>query len=119
MVIDTALLPGTTPGDLLAQNTSVLPVTHPIHWHGSDVAILGQEAVPYDPKSSPKMWNYLNPPRRDTVTVMAGGYVAVAFKPDNPGTWLVHCHIAWHVSAGEFHGVFPAWCSVWCARSAR
>lgn len=24
----------------------------------------------------------------------------MAFKLDNPGAWLVHCHIAWHASQG-------------------
>lgn len=28
------------------------------------------------------------------------GWVVLAFKTDNPGTWLLHCHIAWHVSGG-------------------
>jgi hypothetical protein len=29
-----------------------------------------------------------------------GGFLAIAFKPDNPGSWLLHCHIAWHASSG-------------------
>lgn len=29
-----------------------------------------------------------------------GGFLAIAFKPDNPGAWLLHCHIAWHASSG-------------------
>jgi hypothetical protein len=28
------------------------------------------------------------------------GYLAIAFKPDNPGAWVVHCHIAWHAGSG-------------------
>ncbi len=28
------------------------------------------------------------------------GWVVVAFQTDNPGAWLMHCHIAWHVSQG-------------------
>jgi hypothetical protein len=30
----------------------------------------------------------------------AGGYLIIAFRADNPGSWLMHCHIAWHASAG-------------------
>ena len=30
----------------------------------------------------------------------AGGWLALAFKTDNPGAWLMHCHMAWHVSEG-------------------
>lgn len=29
------------------------------------------------------------------------GYLALAFKLDNRGAWLVHCHIAWHSSEGH------------------
>ena len=29
-----------------------------------------------------------------------GGYLLLAFKADNPGNWVVHCHIAWHASSG-------------------
>lgn len=99
MVIDGALLPTTTAADV---NGSFIipPIAHPMHWHGSDVVILGQSNKPFDPATSPKTWRFNNPPRRDTVTMPNGGYVAVAFKPDNPGVWLVHCHIAWHASAG-------------------
>ncbi|KAH8904716.1 hypothetical protein BR93DRAFT_882911, partial [Coniochaeta sp. PMI_546] len=88
-------------GRFLALNDSkVLPVAHPIHWHGSDVVILGQNTTAFDPRSSPDTFVLDNPPRRDVVIVPAGGWVAVAFRPDNPGAWLVHCHIAWHASSG-------------------
>jgi L-ascorbate oxidase len=29
-----------------------------------------------------------------------GGYAILAFYTDNPGVWLLHCHIGWHVSEG-------------------
>jgi hypothetical protein len=44
--------------------------------------------------------NVKNPPRRDTVSLPVGGHLAIAFKKDNPGSWLMHCHIAWHASQG-------------------
>jgi hypothetical protein len=27
------------------------------------------------------------------------------FEQDNPGVWLAHCHIAWHVSGGLYINV--------------
>jgi len=41
-----------------------------------------------------------NPPRRDVATVPLNGYMIMAFKTDNPGAWLMHCHIAAHSSEG-------------------
>ena len=30
----------------------------------------------------------------------SGGYTVIGFQTDNPGAWLMHCHIAWHVDGG-------------------
>jgi L-ascorbate oxidase len=38
--------------------------------------------------------------RRDTFMLRRGGYAILAFYTDNPGVWLLHCHIGWHVSEG-------------------
>ena len=38
--------------------------------------------------------------QKDTVLVPAGGYVVVAFKAENPGYWLLHCHIGVHLLEG-------------------
>src|SRR2546421_12819328 len=69
-----------------------------MHLHGHDFAILQESNSPFSPEIfSP---NLNNPPRRDVVIVQNGGFVAIAFKTDNPGTWLMHCHIAFHASIG-------------------
>ena len=71
---------------------------HPIHLHGHDFAILQQiENATFPNKLNLK---YDNPPRRDVVLLPTNGYVVIAFKTDNPGAWLVHCHIAYHASFG-------------------
>lgn len=41
-----------------------------------------------------------NPIRRDTATLPTKGYLVLAFESDNPGVWLMHCHIPFHISAG-------------------
>ena len=38
--------------------------------------------------------------KKDTTVVPFGGYVAVRFVVDNPGWWLLHCHIQIDLSAG-------------------
>ncbi|TQN66714.1 Laccase [Colletotrichum shisoi] len=75
---------------------------HPIHLHGHDFAIVQQENdMVWDP-SDPNMFkpNRKNPPRRDVVLLPRNGFAVIAFKTDNPGVWLMHCHIANHASAG-------------------
>lgn len=62
--------------------------------------ILAQSHSPWDETTSPSLFRYDNPPRRDTAMLPRGGFIALAFKPDNPGSWLLHCHIAWHASSG-------------------
>jgi iron transport multicopper oxidase len=40
------------------------------------------------------------PMRRDTWGVAPKGYTVARFRADNPGLWLIHCHMEWHVVAG-------------------
>ena len=37
---------------------------------------------------------------KDTVIVMPQQTVAVKLVADNPGTWMLHCHNGYHMSAG-------------------
>jgi len=38
--------------------------------------------------------------RKDTVMVPAGGYVVINFLSNNPGWWILHCHIEVHQLEG-------------------
>ena len=72
--------------------------TSQIHLHGHDFAILQQNTSLTFPNGlHPK---FDNPPRRDVVLLPTNGYVIIAFKTDNPGPWVMHCHIAAHASFG-------------------
>ncbi|KAJ4365344.1 hypothetical protein N0V83_008965 [Neocucurbitaria cava] len=75
---------------------TTLGVPHPIHLHGHDFYVLAQGTGTYSSDSL----NLSNPPRRDTAMLPASGYLALAFETDNPGAWLMHCHIGWHTSEG-------------------
>ncbi|KAK6082423.1 Laccase-2-like protein 4 [Seiridium cupressi] len=74
-----------------------LAVTHPIHLHGHDFFILAQGTGTY---SSSVSLNLDNPPRRDVAMLPPSGYLVIAWETDNPGVWLLHCHIGWHTSEG-------------------
>lgn len=80
--------------------------SHPMHLHGHDFSILGQGTTNWTPDKISTL-NFVNPPRRDTA-MLAGssgpgnppGYTVIGFETDNPGAWLMHCHIVWHVDGG-------------------
>jgi FtsP/CotA-like multicopper oxidase with cupredoxin domain len=86
---------------IIVESPVALP--HPIHLHGHDHLVLAQGTGPY---SSDVVLKLDNPPRRDTALMPfnpdtnEGGYLVIAFETDNPGAWLMHCHIGWHVSMG-------------------
>ncbi|KAJ4329018.1 hypothetical protein N0V84_000590 [Fusarium piperis] len=76
------------------------PVAHPLHLHGHDFALLAQGNDSTLLGKNEVTLKFDNPPRRDVALIPAGGYLVVAFRADNPGSWLFHCHIAWHASSG-------------------
>lgn len=42
--------------------------------------------------------NFVNPVQRDVVSLgTAGSNVTIRFRTDNPGPWIMHCHIDWHL----------------------
>jgi hypothetical protein len=86
---------------LLIINTTPLP--HPVHLHGHDFYVLATGTG----DGSDAQLNLNNPMRRDTHSVdgnngQAGqeGYMIIAYQADNPGAWLLHCHIPFHISGG-------------------
>jgi FtsP/CotA-like multicopper oxidase with cupredoxin domain len=80
-----------------ALDTRAPPVAHPIHLHGHDFYVLGAGVGVFNNTQS---LNYINPPRRDVAMLPPSGYLVLAFITDNPGAWLMHCHVGWHVSLG-------------------
>ncbi|KAK3825394.1 MAG: Cupredoxin [Benniella sp.] len=78
------------------------PGNHPFHLHGHVFQIVGRSSGKYDPASGPYPGYFTtpNPSRRDTVLVPSEQNVAIRFHANNPGVWLFHCHIEWHLQAG-------------------
>jgi hypothetical protein len=46
--------------------------------------------------------NEINPTERDTVDVPQYGKSMIRIKFSNPGPWIMHCHIDFHMIAGMF-----------------
>ncbi len=53
---------------------------HAPHWHGNTVLVHNE--------------------RTDVVNLITMGMVVADMVPDNPGTWLFHCHVGGHLEAG-------------------
>ncbi|XXG97320.1 hypothetical protein Hte_003616 [Hypoxylon texense] len=83
---------------VIENGAAALGLTHPIHLHGHDFFVLAQEANANYTTSTPLQLK--NPPRRDVAMLPANGYLVIGFVTDNPGVWLMHCHIGWHASQG-------------------
>jgi FtsP/CotA-like multicopper oxidase with cupredoxin domain len=62
---------------------------HPMHLHGQRFVVLAVNGVP----NENLVW-------KDTVLVPAGSTVDILLEASNPGSWMLHCHIAEHLSAG-------------------
>ena len=75
-----------------------LNVAHPIHLHGHDFYVLAQGTGTFD--DSTVTLQTSNPPRRDVAMLPGSGYLVIGFVTDNPGAWLMHCHIGWHTGMG-------------------
>lgn len=62
---------------------------HPMHIHGGSFEIVGTDGNPVPEGARLK---------KDTVLVGPGERYDVVWTANQPGTWLVHCHIAHHIT---------------------
>ncbi|KAJ2709818.1 ferroxidase fet3 [Coemansia spiralis] len=72
-------------------------VAHPMHLHGYFFQIVerGMIGEPRSARRSPHA-----PMHRDTTIVPPNEYVRLRIRADNPGVWLMHCHIELHMELG-------------------
>ncbi|KAH7128825.1 iron transport multicopper oxidase-like protein FET3 [Dendryphion nanum] len=79
------------------------PGKHPFHLHGHAFQLVhrsADEAGAYDEKTIDKGKFPQTPMKRDTILVRPNGNLVLRFQANNPGVWLFHCHIEWHVVSG-------------------
>jgi iron transport multicopper oxidase len=90
---------------------------HPIHIHGHNVQLAARGAGVYthsNVNNTISEWDsfsnqFINrenhvvfnstPMRRDTWFINPLSFYIVRFRADNPGVWLLHCHMEWHMDA--------------------
>lgn len=63
---------------------------HPFHIHGHSFYILGM----------PNELNLKNPPLKDTINLWPNAEQVIQWKASNPGHWIFHCHVEWHLAGG-------------------
>ncbi|KAI7887280.1 Cupredoxin [Mucor mucedo] len=73
---------------------------HPFHLHGHVFQMVGRGEGVYTGNTSSVTWLLDNPPQRDTIRVDGEGFSIIRFRADNPGIWMFHCHIDWHLESG-------------------
>ncbi|KAL6644910.1 hypothetical protein ACP70R_013988 [Stipagrostis hirtigluma subsp. patula] len=86
---------------IVFQDTGIFAAEeHPMHIHGYHFYVLATGFGNYDPRRDAAKFNLVDPPSRNTIGVPVGGWAVVRFVADNPGVWLVHCHIDAHLTGG-------------------
>ncbi|XP_022767634.1 laccase-7-like [Durio zibethinus] len=86
---------------MILQNTAFIGVeNHPIHIHGLNFHVLAQGFGNYNPATDRKKFNFINPQMRNTIGVPVGGWAVIRFRLNNPGVWLMHCHLDTHLPVG-------------------
>ena len=82
---------------------------HPFHLHAHNFQVVLRSDVAagdFDPTSNNVFPTV--PMRRDTIQVPPNGNVVLRFRADNPGVWLFHCHIQWHMQSGLMATIIEA-----------
>ncbi|XP_072985997.1 laccase-3-like [Typha latifolia] len=86
---------------VVLQGTNILAgEEHPMHIHGYQFYVLGTGFGNYNPIRDSGGFNLVDPPLRNTVGVPVNGWAVIRFVADNPGVWLVHCHLDVHITWG-------------------
>ncbi|XP_007008849.2 PREDICTED: laccase-12 [Theobroma cacao] len=86
---------------IVIQDTSIVtPENHPIHLHGYDFYIIAEGFGNFNPQKDTSKFNLVDPPLRNTVAVPVNGWAVIRFVADNPGVWLMHCHLDVHITWG-------------------
>ncbi|KAK1596029.1 multicopper oxidase [Colletotrichum navitas] len=76
---------------------------HPFHLHGHEFQALyraPEEGGTFASANVTEADFPATPMRRDTLVVWPNGNIVLRFRANNPGVWLFHCHIEWHVTSG-------------------
>ncbi|XP_078179385.1 laccase-3-like [Carex rostrata] len=87
--------------DLVLQGTNIFAgEEHPMHLHGHQFYVLATGSGNFNPSRDASRFNLVDPPQRNTIGVPVLGWAVIRFVANNPGVWLMHCHIDSHLQWG-------------------
>ncbi|PYI04163.1 hypothetical protein BO78DRAFT_373598 [Aspergillus sclerotiicarbonarius CBS 121057] len=97
--------------DLIINITTMGQPQHPIHKHSNKYFVIGQGTEPFTYSSVeeameyiPQNFNFQNPQMRDTfyspASNTAPSWLAIRYFVQNPGPFLLHCHLQMHHTGG-------------------
>jgi len=72
---------------------------HPFHFHGHHFQVCHRGAGNSGSVSGVDCTTG-TPSERDVITIEGNSTAILRFKATNPGVWIFHCHIEWHVPLG-------------------
>ncbi|CAF1596759.1 unnamed protein product [Didymodactylos carnosus] len=87
-------------GDVVDIVFNCLRGQHPLHIHGHTFWVISNQKQFAGNYKASTAFNVKNPVRRDTFTVQSESNAVIRFVADNPGVWIFHCHIDWHLAGG-------------------
>ncbi len=76
------------------------PMYHPMHLHGHTGTVRATGGIRSQRHPDAVLTPIPNGTRKDTLVVAPGQRVRMDFTADNPGQWLVHCHMPYHLATG-------------------
>ncbi|KAJ8650856.1 hypothetical protein MRB53_003879 [Persea americana] len=86
---------------IVFQDTNIVAAeNHPMHLHGYHFYVLANGFGNFNPQTDTAKFNLVDPPQRNTIGVPINGWSAIRFVADNPGAWLMHCHLDVHLTWG-------------------
>ncbi|KAI2850080.1 hypothetical protein CBS147320_8753 [Aspergillus niger] len=92
-------------------NVTVDEPQHPLHKHSNKFFVIGEGTGPWTYSSVaeavehiPEKFNFVNPQIRDTYPTPnsreGGAWLAIRYYVENPGPFLLHCHVLMHQVGG-------------------
>ncbi|KAF4532298.1 hypothetical protein B566_EDAN010799 [Ephemera danica] len=96
---------------VLIDEGNAFDANHPFHLHGHAFHVMTMQKLGRNTSIESirdllqSEQNYLSQPRlhaplKDTITVPDGGFTKLRLNASNPGVWLFHCHIGFHIEIG-------------------